>query len=79
MTVKTDDVTMGRKDLDPHGRFRGEWVNREKFRLMFTANRSLKFGISLEEYLKCIPNHNELVLAPFNPIPIILQKAVPGI
>ena len=26
MTVKTDDVTKGRKDLDPHGRFRGEWV-----------------------------------------------------
>ena len=55
-----------------------ESFNREKFRLTFTANGSLKFGISLEEYLKCIPNHNELVLAPFNPIPIILQKAVPG-
>ena len=27
MTVKTDDVTKGRKDLDSHGRFRGEWVN----------------------------------------------------
>ena len=27
MTVKPDDVTKGRKDLDPHGRFRGEWVN----------------------------------------------------
>ena len=27
LTVKTDDVTKGRKDLDPHGRFRGEWVN----------------------------------------------------
>ena len=26
MTVKRDDVTKGRKDLDPHGRFRGEWV-----------------------------------------------------
>ena len=26
--LKTDDVTVGRKDLDPHGRFRGEWVNR---------------------------------------------------
>ena len=26
MTVKTDDVTKGRKDVDPHGRFRGEWV-----------------------------------------------------
>ena len=26
LTVKTDDVTKGRKDLDPHGRFRGEWV-----------------------------------------------------
>ena len=22
LTVKTDDVTMGRKDLDPHGRLR---------------------------------------------------------
>ena len=28
LTVKTDDVTKGRKDVDPHGRFRGEWVNR---------------------------------------------------
>ena len=28
LTIKTDDVTKGRKDLDPHGRFRGEWVNR---------------------------------------------------
>ena len=54
-------------------------VIREKFRLTFTANGSFKFGISFEEYLKCIPNQNELVLAPFNPIPIILQKAVPGI
>ena len=30
MIVKTDDVTKGRKDVDPHGgygRFRGEWVN----------------------------------------------------
>ena len=27
LTVKTDDVTKGRKDLDPHGRLRaGEWV-----------------------------------------------------
>ena len=23
--VKTDDVTSGRKDVDLHGRFRGEW------------------------------------------------------
>ena len=51
----------------------------EKFRVTFTANSSFKLGISLEEYLKCIPNHNELVLAPFNPIPIILQKAVTSI
>ena len=27
LTVKTDDVTKGRKDMDPHGRFRGKWVN----------------------------------------------------
>ena len=27
LTVKTDDVTKGGKDVDPHGRFRGEWVN----------------------------------------------------
>ena len=26
LTVKTDDVTKDRKDVDPHGRFRGEWV-----------------------------------------------------
>ena len=26
LTVKTDDVTKGRKDVDPHRRFRGEWV-----------------------------------------------------
>ena len=24
--LKTDDVTRGRKDVDPHGRFRGKWV-----------------------------------------------------
>ena len=54
-------------------------VIREKFRVTFTANGNFKLGISLEEYLKCIPNHNELVLAPFNPILIILQKTVPGI
>ena len=23
--VETDDVTSGRMDVDPHGRFRGEW------------------------------------------------------
>ena len=27
LTVKTDDVTRVRKDVDPHGRLRGEWVN----------------------------------------------------
>ena len=27
LTVKTDDITKGRKDLDPHGQFRGKWVN----------------------------------------------------
>ena len=26
-TVKTDDVTKGRKDVDLHRRFRGGWVN----------------------------------------------------
>ena len=26
LAVKTDDVISGRRDLDPHGRFRGEWV-----------------------------------------------------
>ena len=25
LTVKTDDVTNGRRDVDRHGRFRGEW------------------------------------------------------
>ena len=29
MTVKTDDVTRVRKDVDPHGRFRGEWVKKQ--------------------------------------------------
>ena len=28
LTVKTDDVTRVRKDVDPHGRLRGEWVKR---------------------------------------------------
>ena len=27
LTVKTEDVMRGRKDVDPHGWFRGEWVN----------------------------------------------------
>ena len=27
LTFKTDDVTRGWKDMDPYGRFRGEWVN----------------------------------------------------
>ena len=26
LTVKTDNITKGRKNVDPHGRFRGEWV-----------------------------------------------------
>ena len=26
LTVKTDDVVRGRKDVDPHGQFRGKWV-----------------------------------------------------
>ena len=26
LTVKTDDTTKGRKDVDLHGRFRGKWV-----------------------------------------------------
>ena len=26
-TVKTDDVTSDRRGVDPHGRFRGEWIN----------------------------------------------------
>ena len=33
LTVKTDDVTKGRKDVDPHGRygrFTGEWVKQIK-------------------------------------------------
>ena len=28
LTVKTDDITSGRRDVDPHGRLRGEWVKR---------------------------------------------------
>ena len=27
LTVKTDDVTSDRRGVDPHGRFRGEWIN----------------------------------------------------
>ena len=27
-TVKTDDVTSDRRGVDPHGRLRGEWINR---------------------------------------------------
>ena len=26
-TIKTDDVTTGRRDMDVHRRLRGEWVN----------------------------------------------------
>ena len=27
LTVKTDDVTSGRRGVDPHGQFSGEWIN----------------------------------------------------
>ena len=27
LTVKSDDVTGGRRGVDPHGRFSGEWIN----------------------------------------------------
>ena len=27
LTVKRDDVTGGRRGVDPHGRFSGEWIN----------------------------------------------------
>ena len=42
LTVKTDDITKGRKDVDPHGRFRGEWVNSQVFVLEATLTISLK-------------------------------------
>ena len=29
LDVKTDDVTRVRKDVDPHGQLRGEWVNQK--------------------------------------------------
>ena len=37
MTVKTDDVTKGRKDVDPHGRFRGEWVKKLVLEILLAA------------------------------------------
>ena len=40
MTVKTDDVTRVRKDVDPHGRFRGEWVKEEDHKIA-SNNRPL--------------------------------------
>ena len=37
LTVKTDDVTKGRKDVDPHGRFRGEWVKKLVLEILLAA------------------------------------------
>ena len=37
LTLKTDDVTKGRKDVDPHGRFRGEWVKKLVLEILLAA------------------------------------------
>ena len=37
LTVKTGDVTKGRKDVDPHGRFRDEWVKKLVLEILLAA------------------------------------------
>ena len=34
-TIKTNDVTSGGKDVVPHGRLRGEWVNQKTYKSPF--------------------------------------------
>ena len=47
LTLKTDDVTKGRKDVDPHGRFRGEWVKMSAFQYFKGSLRSTYLFVSL--------------------------------
>ena len=37
LTVKTGDVTKGRKDVDPHGRFKDEWVKKLVLEILLAA------------------------------------------
>ena len=54
LTVKTDDVTKGRKDLDPHGRFRGEWVNEKMtFITLFKLHVCLETGCHVRNLILC--------------------------
>ena len=48
LTVKTDDVTSGRKDVDPHGRLRREWVNVDRLKINVHARgrRALRDSIT---------------------------------
>ena len=43
-TVKTDDVTSDRRGVDPHGRFRGEWINGSFVFLCFSLFFFFVFG-----------------------------------
>ena len=59
LTVKTDDVTKGRKHVDPHGRFRGKWVKviillvRSRVRsVSLQITRKVLLGTDNPEYYK---------------------------
>ena len=42
MTVKTVVVTSVRRDMGPHGRFRGEWVKAKRIVSMYYTSPSYK-------------------------------------
>ena len=53
-TVKTDDVTSGRRDVDPHGRLRGEWINES----VITAGGALDLDCEIRNF--GLPQKHEL-------------------
>ena len=49
--LRNDVLAKGRKDVDPHGRFRGEWVNEEELELRIQKEDSnLLDNASLRAY-----------------------------
>jgi len=81
LTVKTDDVTKGRKDVDLHGRFRGEWVN-DQCSLMTCCVNTLSHLLLWivtswhhQIFTKVLTNHSVLTIFKIFPLhPSLLGK-----
>ena len=49
LAVQTDDVTKGRKDVDLHGRFRGEWVKVKEGEVFSVSKKRGEHGNTFKE------------------------------